>query len=171
MKDLLGRPKSFRLTMRLYAHLNEPRVLTLPTESRPTGKVRGILNLSNGETRTKKDAMCEFEIDSDWMSKPPKVNCFESWIKVGANWHVYEDSSLCYVLGDLWRDFLRDIEKKMPLELDDLAACWCVANVKSLLYRHYRASELRLTTWPSEWDFWGHGDKGRQEYELSKRRG
>lgn len=163
-------PLSFYLTTKIYSALEEPKYIRPPRSENGIGEVRGVLNLTYAKTITKAKAECIFRIPPNWLLRPPAVICKEEWVKQGEQWHV-QDSVLCYVLDHEWRDFLNKLKSKnFQDELENIAAFWCIRNTKALLYKHRQANDLNLTEWPQKWDFWDHGDKGREEYAQSKRR-
>lgn len=168
---IFERPRAYHLATKIYSQLLEPRSLGLPTEHVSVGRVSGVLNLSCHSEITEANAVCRFEISPDWMNRPPRVVCGEVWVRRNIDWHVFKDSALCYVLDDEWRDQMEIFRKDCDLQdLEDIAVFWCLRNVRALLYKHRQAADLGIERWPSQWDFWEHGDRGRQDYILSKRR-
>jgi hypothetical protein len=167
---IFNRPTAYRLTTKIYGNLQEPIYMGLPTQDNPFGTVCGILNLSHSDITTKAHAKCCFKISPKWVTIPPEVICNETWIKRGVNWHVSSQFSLCYILGDEWRDGIKNFASRLSMEkVENIATFWCLKNTKALLYKHRQASDLGINEWPSKWDYWGHYDLGQKEYNKCRR--
>lgn len=125
----------------------------------------GELHLSHGRIETSLTAYIEIIVWRDWLSRPPRVVCKENWMRMGDEWHVYEDYSLCWVLDDQWRDILTGYLKTLRNEeVELIASTWCLTNAKDLIYKHHLAKRLGLKSWPKEWIAWRHGDQGKRDY-------
>lgn len=132
----------------------------LVSEHRPNAKIsiRGRLNLSHQEYRTKKAALCTFEVDHTWTEIPPRVICHEPWIKRGdPDWHIHYDGELCFELPIRWK---RQVTEIVELHTDGTAAeyaCnWLLNSARSLLSRHLFASRNAIARWPTAWEYWAH---------------
>ncbi|MDD5670040.1 MAG: hypothetical protein PHN49_00195 [Candidatus Omnitrophica bacterium] len=157
------------MTTKIYSGLEEPKSLWLPNSKNSLGDVRGVLNLSYADVITKANAECFFRISLDWMDTPPAVFCREAWIKRGEDWHVSPGFQLCYVLDSEWHDNIKKFISRCSLEeTENIAAFWCLRNVRALLYNHRQVFDLGIDRWPGKWAFWDHGDRGREEYAASK---
>lgn len=130
--------------------------------------------LAHDHIETGAQANCRAVLDADFITVLPKVYCVEFWLKKEADWHVNGDGSLCYELDARWRHKMNAFYERFSLvEVVNIAAFWCVHHVKSLLYRHLLGYESSLSKWPSDWEAFRHGDRGREDFDrelLSLRR-
>lgn len=162
MYDLFGRSPAFHLAIKMRSDL---QCLKAPPLGDKDIQLTGKLNLSHGRIETSLSACLEITVWEDWFNQPPKVVCKESWMRIGEDWHVYEDYSLCWVLDDQWRDVLAGYMQTLRNdEVELIASTWCLTNVKDLIYKHRVAQRQRLKSWPTEWIAWRHGDQGRRDY-------
>jgi hypothetical protein len=98
----------------------------------------------------------------------PMVWVHELWMKQEIDWHC-RDNRICWELDNYWTDLLKEKEKTLSFEdLLIFAMTWCLESSASLIGRHWYAHTNKITEWPKEWDFWGHGETGKNEYEQSK---
>lgn len=98
---------------------------------------------------------------------PPFVWCRESWIREGADWHNPK-YGLCWVLPDEWKDVMGWKGKPVRAIMEE-GKEWLLTNCRSLINRHYCAHLNDLEEWLPEWDAWGHGDDGPNEYARRQR--
>lgn len=166
--DFLGRTPAFHLGIKFYNSLEEPKTFSFPFD-REDFYVKGMLNLSHGKIVTTVNAKVSIAIPCDWVKLPPKVRCQEPWVKIGMDWHVYSDRSLCWILSDEWRDVLEIQTLRLQLqEFEFFAAGWCMNNSKDLIYKHYLAEKLELKQWHPDWPAWRHGQAGRADYSRER---
>ncbi len=96
---------------------------------------------------------------------PPVVYCKENWVKPEADWHVYPDKSLCWIIQPVWDEVNGWATKPRRLIAEDSAAM-LLESVSLLLSRHLWASKTGETMWRPEWHQYSHGNKkAYDEYE------
>lgn len=103
----------------------------------------------------------------DWPDAPPKVWCFESWIRRDIDWHVYPDGGLCWCLDAEWKD-LQGWRGKSRDAIATDGLRWLFKAVDLMLVRHLVGHYRKLVEWPDEWNAWAHGDTGVAQYEQQR---
>jgi hypothetical protein len=99
---------------------------------------------------------------------PPLVWCKSPWMRDEADWHNSSATGMCWVLGEEWRDAMCSEDKRARAILEE-GRSWLMNAVPCLISRHYTGFLEGLTKWPTEWQAWGHSDKGRKEYGRERR--
>lgn len=110
-------------------------------------------------------------VGADWLSVPPVVKVYESFMREDIDWHRYKDGGLCYVLKEEWCDRLARIFERSNGDMAytmDYAATWLLAATDSLVTRHLIGFRLNLDKWPEEWLAYSHFDAGVEEYRREK---
>ncbi len=97
--------------------------------------------------------------------EPPAVQSTEPWIRKSADWH--SGDTLCWVLAAEWCKAMSWRGKSVAAILSE-GSQWLMVDVGRLLNRHYVAHLEKLSSWPSEWPFWAHGEEGTREYNRAK---
>ena len=85
------------------------------------------------------------------------------------DWHFNQDGTLCYVLHKEWREFLSCPEIRASAEEIEIAAYFCLRNLRYLLVRQLVGYRSGLKSWPPEWAQWSHGIQGLNEYHQETR--
>lgn len=98
--------------------------------------------------------------------RPPVVACLEPWMKQCVDWHNWR--VMCWVLPHEWRDAMNWKGKAVDRILTE-GRDWLLADVRSLVNRHYCAHLEGLDEWPAEWGCWSHGEAGVIEYQSAVR--
>lgn len=104
-------------------------------------------------------------VSADWKKRPPKVFCFERWIRRELDWHVIRDGSFCWDHPDRWVD-------RCKVTMDLLStrhACIRLASylkesLHYLIQCHWQGAELGLATWHPSWRQFAHFESGTVEY-------
>lgn len=114
--------------------------------------------------------IARLKIEIPWRFKdlkrtPPRVWCNEAWMKTGADWH--NGPPLCWVLPHLWRDVMAWRGKPVRAIMEE-GLEWMLRDVTSLVNRHYAAHLEGLDAWPNDWEAWGHGTIGMEEYRRAR---
>jgi hypothetical protein len=138
--------------------------------------VHGRLNLSHDGIRTSLNAHCRFTFSTEWRTQNPALRCGCRWVRLRhaskrlrADWHVYSDESLCYILPDEWADKLAEVEVHSGSAAAMATAAFLAANnARWLLYRHFEGYRRRLVEWPPDWPQWAHGDAGVFDYRREQ---
>lgn len=97
--------------------------------------------------------------------RPPIVYCVEPWMRTGSDWH--NAPPLCWTLPELWRDCMARRQKPVASIMSE-GCLWMKNNVSALIAKHHYADIHGLNEWQPEWEFWGHGRKGVEEYKREK---
>lgn len=115
--------------------------------------VGGFLSLNGGMAR------CSISVRLEWPKRPPLFTCHEPWLKHGADWHAYDDGSLCYVFDTEWYDKISGlIVARGEHVAAQVARFWIFRNARWLLNKHLLADQLGISDWPhKEWPFYPHG--------------
>ena len=138
-------------------------------ETKWTAEILVFMNLSHDKIATGIEAHCKIIVYDDWGQFMPDVQCREHWVKRETDWHVSPDGTLCYDLDLRWRDKVGFVLRQDGIRAASIFASeWCIHHSRVLLWRHYCAYTNNIEIWPTEWPAWGHGEKGRSEYRLSK---
>jgi hypothetical protein len=134
--------------------------------------VRGVLNLRDLAAETTYSADCTFIVSTNWRRFPPKVFCFENWVRHSIDWHIFDDGSLCYEFFKRWADRVALVDhSNQAHETVRYAAKWCVHASRSLLEKHLLADRQNIKTWPGKWDAWSHGvEAATYEYHQEMKR-
>ena len=130
--------------------------------------VSGSLRLrEHGETGETKVGVT-FRIDSNWMKSPPLVSTDAAFLRAEHDWHVPLRPFLCHELDLEWQWKLEELWKSgiEPETIIAISSAWCVRNVDSLLTRHLHGHRYGIVKWPKEWEHWGHGRTGVQEFNA-----
>lgn len=153
--------RSLKFTTALASRLREPIIQTQYTN---------CFILEGGLEITETIASIEVFIPvkfKDLKNKPPGVRCLESWMKVGVDWHNFEENGMCWIIPPLWRDVMS--WKGKPVKNIISEGCdWLINDVTVLLDRHYFATLTGMNEWPEEWTAWSHYQKGIREYRNQK---
>lgn len=127
-------------------------------------RLKGCVRLESfGELK----ALVGICVDSDWRTKPPFVFCKEFWIRQNTDWHVNENGSLCWVLGDQWRDAISNFEQLTSgFGVCEAASHFLIRNVSYLLDCHRVGHERAIREWDQNWSAFLHGSRGVDQYKL-----
>jgi hypothetical protein len=138
--------------------------------------VNGKLSLNVGDIPMETYASCSISAMPNWRSENPATRCFSAWSlalqrsQTARDWHFNQDGTLCYVLQKEWKEFLSCPEVKGSGEAIEIAACFCLRNLRYLLVRQLIGYRNGLKTWSPEWSQWSHGRQGLNEYHQETRR-
>ena len=114
--------------------------------------------------------VCSISLQTDVLLRIPRIVAHETWLRPGADWHRFDDGSLCIELPQRWRSNLRAISQLYSEdETASYAAAYFLHSLCWLLARHRYAYESALFEWPGHWPQWGHGDLGLRQYEKLRR--
>lgn len=109
---------------------------------------------------------------NSFVEQMPVVKVNELWMHKSADWHCYQDGSICWELEERWKSKLAEIKCHNPPQGDFLnfAISWCLESSICLISRHWYAHTSNITEWPKEWKYWAHGTEGKKDYERGKRK-
>jgi hypothetical protein len=133
-------------------------------------RVNGKLSLNVGDIPMNTSAACSISVTPKWRLKNPDTRCLSAWSlalqrsSAARDWHFNQDGTLCYVLHKEWMEFLSCPEIRASAEEIEIAAYFCLRNLRYLLVRQLVGYRSGLKTWPPEWAQWGHGMQGLNEY-------
>lgn len=156
--------RSLRFARATAANLRNATVHVI-TEKRSHGVVAVAGTLDAGSTLARILVLVPRRYKSLKLA-PPEVRCNEPWVRTGAEWH--NGPPLCWVLEDEWRDRMNWRGKRLGAVLAE-GPKWLVANVGSLLSRHFAAHCDGLMSWPESWPAWPHHGAGTREYRKLRR--
>lgn len=164
-KELTSHFQKFSLQLRHRAAVH----YTMKPACSGVAVIDGDLNLSHEDVRTRVSATCSLEVSENWANFGPSLRCTAPWIRGqdvrDPDWHVNSDGSLCYVLGDQWRDAINYARQNIALsEVDSYAAFYAVNSAKWLLFRHLESYRMGITRWSDHWPAWPHHEAGRRAY-------
>jgi hypothetical protein len=121
-------------------------------------------------------AFCSIPVTPRWRRENPPIRCFSTWSLAlqrsenARDWHFNQDGTLCYVLLAEWRQFLTRPEVKVSGSEIEVAAFFCLRNLRYLLVRQLVAYRSGLQAWPPDWAQWSHGTEGLNEYHEETQR-
>lgn len=106
-------------------------------------------------------------VNPDWWNQPPDVICTEFWVRKEADWHVNDNGTLCWVLGNQWRDTISIFDQKSSSSgVCDAASFFLIRNVTYLLNCHRMGHEKAARDWDPSWSAFLHGSLGVDQYKL-----
>lgn len=129
-------------------------------------RVTGNLDVPSALARVKVEVPLFF---SELKRDPPSVWCLEKWMRNDPNWHNSNQTGMCWVLNDEWRDVMGCQGKSWKSVVDD-GVRWLVNNSTNLISRHHLGDLEGIDDWPEEWEAWGHNEEGPRQYERSKKK-
>lgn len=104
-------------------------------------------------------------VSAEWRRIPPEVFVSCDWLRVGLDWHVYKDNSICWDHSERWKDRVRIACANLDDEcLYEHLAKWILDSSRFLLLGHLESSELGLDKLPDSFLGFSHGLAGTEQY-------
>jgi hypothetical protein len=161
MRDRAGR--DFLLSLislirgQVVVALDEPKVLV----------ASGLCSVKYTEYSPEIDVDCLFYIPAHWRSTMPSVRVEPSILyKMEMDWHADGKGMLCVEHPEVWRHVVKESSGQGESWAGVRAAVFLFESTKLLLCRHKLGAKYKMQKWPSEWEYWAHGNGADKQLKL-----